>query len=91
MKASISKTFTVGVGDGASDIRFEVAADDDRCEILVVLGRGEDDGGQLVESVTFDDDAQLDFVIEALCRLRAWQDRPKSDVSIERAMSEPMR
>jgi hypothetical protein len=91
VKASISKTFTVGVGDGASDIRFEVSADDDRCEILVVLGRGEDDGGQLVESVSFDDNAQLDFVIEALCRLRAWQDRPKQEMSIERVTSGPTR
>jgi hypothetical protein len=87
MKASISKTFTVGKGDGAVDMRFEVVANGDY-SIRVVWGDVDGDGGTSSEIVSFDGEDHLDFVIEALCRLRAWQDRPKQEMAIERARIE---
>jgi hypothetical protein len=90
MKASISKTFTIGKGDGAVDMRFEVVANGNY-SIRIVWGDVDGDGGTSSEIVSFDGEDHLDFVIEALCRLRAWRDIPEQETAVRRVAWEPMR
>jgi hypothetical protein len=75
MKARISKTFTLGQGDAATDAEFVISSEGD-IQLLARWNVVDGDSTQ-EEVVSFDADEHLDFIIESLCRLRAWQDRPK--------------